>query len=101
MDALKKEIEAESSKKSVDSRLCELMLKVLEEVERRPAASATPVTSARGPRGEPGPQGPAGSQGPRGEQGPAGVCQCKCTQEKKATTTTTRKKKATAPEVSE
>lgn len=86
MDALKKEIEAVSSKKSVDSRMCELLLKVVEEMEKVSSAPVAPVAPTRGPRGEPGPRGEVGPQGP------PGVCECKCK------TVVARKKKATTDE---
>jgi hypothetical protein len=91
MDALKTEIQVASSKKSVDSGMCDLLLKVLNEIEKRPVESANAVTPARGPRGEPGPRGP------EGPQGPAGVCLCKCTATPTEEKKIVRKKKVTTP----
>jgi hypothetical protein len=106
MDALKKEIQDELQKKTLDkNHVYDVLSRLVDAVEKA-ATTGGEVGGSQipGPRGQKGEPGAPGPRGPAGPAGPAGTCECKCASKAApaeaapapAPKKTTRKKAATA-----
>jgi len=73
MDALKKEIQDELQKKTLDKNHVYDVLTRLADAVEKAAATGGQGSGIAGPRGQ---KGEPGAPGPRGPAGPA--CECKC-----------------------
>jgi len=108
MDALKKEIQDELQKKTLDkNHVYDVLSRLVDAVEKAATTGGegggSQIPGPRGQKGEPGAPGP---RGPVGPAGPAGTCECKCASKAEAAPAaaapaaapkkTTRKKAATA-----
>lgn len=107
MDALKKEIQDELQKKTLDkNHVYDVLARLVDAVEKAAttggeSSGGSQIPGPRGQKGEPGAPGP---RGPVGPAGPAGTCECKCASKAApaeaapapAPKKTTRKKAATA-----
>lgn len=108
MDALKKEIQDELQKKTLDkNHVYDVLSRLVDAVEKAATTGGegggSQIPGPRGQKGEPGAPGP---RGPAGPAGPAGTCECKCASKAEAAPAaaapaaapkkTTRKKAATA-----
>jgi hypothetical protein len=100
MDALKKEIQDELQKKTLNkNHVYDVLSRLVDAVEKAATTGGegggSQIPGPRGQKGEP------GAPGPRGPAGPAGTCECKCASKAEAAPApapkkTTRKKAATA-----
>jgi hypothetical protein len=100
MDALKKEIQDELQKKTLDkNHVYDVIARLADAVEKAATTGgeASGIAGPRGQKGEPGAPGPRGPVGPVGPAGPA--CECKCLS-KAAEAAPTAPKKTTRKKVS-